>query len=120
MIQSASQPVSAEAASKAVLLPGELALNPPEALRKWLDAYQGSRLVVPNAAEGWIWAGGIRPLPAAASQAAQAVRSLAEGQAVRQQAGISGWMVFVYIIAGFFGLEIVGLLIAGAISLAGG
>jgi Domain of unknown function (DUF5671) len=129
IIQPAGQPVpqafestagSSETAAKAILVPGELALNPPEALRKWLDRYNGSRLVIPQTAQGWIWAGGIRPLPAAATQAAQAVRLLAEGQEVRQQAGPSGWMVLVYILAGLFGLEILGLLISLGVSLIGG
>ena len=109
-----------ETAPKAILVPGDLALNPPEWLREWLDKYTGSRLVIPQAAQGWLWTGGIRPLPAAANQAAQTVRLLAEGQEVRQQAGASGWMIAVYIVAGFFGLEILGLLISLGISLMGG
>ncbi len=125
VIQSASQPVArasnntagtGDAAPKAVLIPGSLAVEPPESLRNWLAQYTGSRLVVPQAAPGWLWTGGIRPLPAAAAQAAQAVRQLAEGQEVRQQAGTSGWMIFVYIIAGLFGLEILGLLLSLGIS----
>jgi hypothetical protein len=117
VIQSASRPVAKAAAPKAVLLPADLAVDPPESLRKWLGKYDGSRLIVPRAAQGWLWTGGIRPLPAAATQAAQAVRQLAEGQEVRQQAGTSGWMIAVYIIAGLFGLEILGLLISLGFSL---
>ena len=117
VIQSASRPVAKAAAPKAVLLPAALAVDPPESLRKWLGKYDGSRLIVPRAAQGWLWTGGIRPLPAAATQAAQAVRQLAEGQEVRQQAGTSGWMIAIYIIAGLFGLEILGLLISLGFSL---
>lgn len=76
-------------------------------------------MVVPHAAQGWLWTACIIPLPSSATQAAQAVRQLAEGQAVRQQADTSGWMVAVYIIAGLFGLEILGLLISLGISLIG-
>jgi hypothetical protein len=119
-IQPASQPVAQDAAPKAILLPGDLAVNPPESLQNWLGNYTGNRLIVPQAAQGWLWTGGLRPLPAAASQAAQAVRQLAEGQEVRQQAGTSGWMIAVYIVAGLFGLEILGLLISLGISLMGG
>ena len=68
----------------------------------------------------WLWTGGIRPLPAAATQAAQNLRQLAEGQEVRQQAATSGWMIAVYIVAGLFGLEILGLLVGLGISLMGG
>jgi hypothetical protein len=117
VMQSASQPVAREAAPKAVLVPGNLAVNPPAPLRKWLDSYTGSKLIIPHAAQGWLWTGGLRPLPAAAIQAAQTVRQLAEGQEVRQQAGTSGWMVVVYIVAGLFGLEILGLFISLGISL---
>jgi uncharacterized membrane protein len=108
-----------DAAPKAVLIPGGLAVAPPEPLREWLDQYSGSKLIVPQAAQGWLWTGGIHPLPAAANQAAQTIRQLAEGQEARQQAGTSGWMIFVYIIAGLFGLEILGLLISLGFSLAG-
>jgi hypothetical protein len=120
MVQPAGQPVAQESTPKAVLLPADLAMDPPESLRKWLGQYAGGRLVVPRAASGWLWSGGVRPLPAAATQVAQVVRQLAEGEEVRQQAGTSGWMIAVYIIAGFFGLEILGLLISLGISLMGG
>jgi len=88
-----SQPVAKDTAPKAVILPSDLAVDPPESLRKWLAQYHGIRLVVPCAAEGrgsdsaetWVYTGGVRPLPAAAGQAAQSVRQLAEGQEIRQQ-----------------------------------
>ncbi len=116
VIQTASQPVPQDATPKAVLIPGDLAIDPPELLRKWLDQYYGDKLIIPQAAKGWLWAGGIRPLQVAASQAAQAVRQLAEGQEVRQQAGTSAWMIVLYIFAGLFGLEVLSLLIALGIS----
>jgi len=119
-IQPASQPVAPEAAPKAVLVPSDLAVEPPESLRDWLGKYEGNRLIVPQAAKGWVWTGGIRPLPAAATQAAQTLRQLAEGQELRQQAVTPGWMIAVYIVAGLFGLEILGVLIGLGISLMGG
>ena len=119
VLQLVNQPVAQGAAPKAVLVPGDLAVDPPELLRNWLEEYKGSRLVVPQAAKGWLWTAGICPLPEAAIQAAQAIRQLAEGQAVRQQAGTSGWMIAIYIIAGLFGLEILGLLVSLGISLIG-
>jgi hypothetical protein len=120
VVQYASQPVKDETVPKAILVPGDLALNPPKALQKWLGKYTGSRLVVPHPAQGWLWAGGIRSLPSVATEAAQTVRQLAEGQEVRQRTGASGWMIVVYIVAGLFGLEILGLLISLGISLIGG
>ncbi|HTX92862.1 MAG TPA: DUF5671 domain-containing protein [Anaerolineales bacterium] len=116
-VLAASQPLPAGLAPRAVILPADLAMDPPEALRKWLGKYTGSRLVVPRLAPGIFWAGGFRPLPAAASQAAQTVRQLAEGQEIRQQNGPSAWMIVVYIIAGLFGLELLFGLIALAMSL---
>jgi len=119
MLQPAGQPVAPEAAPNAVLLPADLAVDPPESLRIWLSQYAGSRLVVPTSASGWLWTGGLSPLPAAATQAARAVRQLAEGEPVSQKAGTSGWMIAVYIVAGLFGLEVLGLLISLGISLLG-
>jgi hypothetical protein len=119
VIQSSNQPVAQGAAPKAVLMHSDLAVNPPGWLQEWLEKYNGEKLIVPQPVPGWLWTGGIRQLPAAATQAAQAVRQLAEGQEVRQQTGASGWMVVVYIIAGLFGLEILGLLISLGISFIG-
>jgi hypothetical protein len=116
-LQPADQTVAQGVTPKAVLIPGDLAVNPPESLRNWLKEYKGSRLVIPQVTQGWLWTAGVRPLPAAANQAAQAVRQLAEGGAVRQQAGTSGWMIAVYILAGLTGLEVVGLLVSLGISL---
>jgi hypothetical protein len=144
-IQALAQPIPEEALAtvKAVILPGELALNPPESLRLWLRDFNGSRLIVPRArrdtvraantggtpvrdgneyvpsgGEEWVWMGGTeRPLPVTAGQVAQAVRHLAEGQEVRQPGGTSGWMIFVYILAALFGMEILMALISLAVSL---
>ncbi|MFH1909079.1 MAG: DUF5671 domain-containing protein [Chloroflexota bacterium] len=107
--QSISQPIAEEALAtvKAVILPADLALDPPEALRLWLRDFNGSRLIVPRAAHGWVWVGGA---PADVNQAALALRQLAEGQEVRQRPPASGWMVAVYIIAALFGLQILFML----------
>jgi hypothetical protein len=120
VIQPISQPVATEAAPQTIILPSDLALDPPESLRKWLGKYNGRKLIIPRSTQGLVWAGGTRPFPVVAAQAAQAVRQLAEGQEIRQQTGTSGWMVAVYIIAGLFGLELLGGLVGLAISLLGG
>jgi len=118
VLQPALQPVPPEVAPKAVILPAGLALDPPDPLWKWLAGYAGNRLIVPVATPpGWLWTGGVRPLPAAANQAAQTLRQLAEGQEARQSAATSGWMIAVYIIAGLFGLQVLGLLVALGFSL---
>ncbi len=51
------------------------------------------------------------------NQAALALRQLAEGQEVRQKTAPSGWMIFLYVLAGLFGLEVVGVLVSLVYSL---
>ena len=92
----------------------DLALDPPESLRTWLVKFNGSRLVVPRAAAGWVWVGSAQ---ADLNQAALALRQLAEGQEVRQKTFVSGSMIFLYVIAGLFGLEVLGLLVSLGASL---
>jgi len=113
-LQLVSQPVSKETTPLAVILTAGLALDPPETVRKWLGKFNGSRLVVPSAVEGWVWVGSAL---ADLNQAALALRQLAEGQKIHQKAAVSGWMIFLYVIAGLFGLEVVGLLISLSASL---
>ena len=113
-VQLVSQAVAKGTTPQAVILPGDLALDPPEALRKWLIKFTGSRLVVPRAAAGWVWIGGAQ---ADLNQAALALRQLAEGQEVRQKASTSGWTIFLYVLAGLFGLEALGLLVSLVASL---
>ena len=125
VLQTLDRPVAKDASPKAVILPFELAADPPDSLRKWLAKYKGTRLAIPNLTEAWqldgfdtwICTGGARPLPEAAGQAAQIVRQLAEGQEIRQRGGASGWMIFVYIGAGLFGMEILMALISLSASL---
>jgi hypothetical protein len=108
-VHSASQALHAEnlAGLKAVLLPADLALDPPEAWRDWLHGFKGARLVIPRASAGWIWVGAGR---AEASQAAGLLRKLAEGQEMRQRTPSPGWMTVLYIIAGLFGVQVLFML----------
>jgi hypothetical protein len=106
-LHQANQPVEKGIIPNAIILSADLALSPPEALRKWLGEFPGSRLVVPCQAAGWVWVGGSQ---ADLNQAALVLRQLAEGQQVRQKTPVSGWMVFLYIMAGLSGLEVLGLL----------
>jgi Domain of unknown function (DUF5671) len=113
MIHPLDQPVPADASVRAVLLPADVALDPPESLRSWLAQFQGSRLAVPRSAEGrWTLTG----MPASDfNHAALALRQLAEGHEIRPRMGASGWMIVIYIAAALFGLE----LLLALISLAG-
>jgi hypothetical protein len=117
-LQPAGKPLAKGPAPRAVVLPSDLALDPPEPLRKWLDRFDGSRLVVPRPAGRWIVSG--VSVQNAAAQAAQIVRQLAEGQEIRQKGPSTAWMVVLYIAASFFGLELLLILIALLAQLLGG
>ncbi|GAB4501995.1 MAG: DUF5671 domain-containing protein [Anaerolineales bacterium] len=93
------------AASGAVLLPADLALNPPPALRTWLEAYPGFRVIVPPLSGKWLWVGD--SAVKAEERAAQIIRQLAEGETPRPAAaGTSAWTVVAYIFAALFGLQL--------------
>jgi len=113
-LQLVNQPVSKDTTPKSIVLQADLALDPPENLRKWLVNFNGSRLVVPRTLEGWVWVGSAQ---ADLNQASLALRQLAEGQEVRQKVSVSGWMIFTYVMAGLFGLEALGLLVSMGASL---
>lgn len=92
----------------AVILPGSLAVNPPEPLGRWLRGFNGSRLIVPDEAYS-SRAGGT---PAVvwtqdAGQAAQSARALAEGQEIRPPSPrrTSALTVIAYIFAALFALQ---------------
>lgn len=105
-------------AARVVILPAELLDRPSEALRLWLQAFPGTRLVVPTPARGWHWVyGSGRPLSLLARQTAQAVRQLAEGEEISPAREASSWMLLVYILAGLFALQLllVALIAAGSL-----
>jgi hypothetical protein len=123
-LQPAGQAPVHDATPAAVVLPADLALNPPDSLRDWLAEYPGRRLVVPLPGRAgklpnhdWLITGRLHPLPAAAAHAAQVIRQLAEGQEIRQEIKTSGWTVVVYIAAAVLGLELLGALLSLGISL---
>lgn len=92
---------------RAVILPGSLAVDAPA----WMRSFRGSRIIVPEEAQGVFWAGGVSRQ--AVTQAVQIVRQLAEGQEVRQSvSGAPGWMVVVYILATLFALQLLFMLLA--------
>jgi hypothetical protein len=98
--------------AQAVVLTTALALNPPEALRLWLESYEGEKIVLASEAPGWILSGQPqRSLNASTQQAAAVLRQLAEGQEVRPASVSSAGMIVLYIVAVFFGLQIVFFLI---------
>lgn len=107
-------------AARAVILPAELVARPSEALRLWLQAFSGPRLVISTPIpSGWHWISGEpRRLKSLARQAAHAIRQLAEGQDVAPPRESSLLMGLVYGMAGLFALQLVLLLLAGGVLLA--
>jgi hypothetical protein len=107
-------------AARLVILPTELLARPTEALRLWLQAFSGQRLVVPTPVQDWHWIlGSGRPLPVLASQAARAVVHLAEGEAIPVPSQSTPWMTIVYLFAALFGLELIWGILALLLSLLG-
>ena len=100
--------------AKAVILPGDLAAHPSEAIRLWLQGFTGTRLVVPTPSKGWLWTyGSGRSLSSLARQTAKNIRHLSEGEEIPKIRDTSAWMVMLYILAGIMGIPIIiGLLSA--------
>jgi hypothetical protein len=93
--------------AKLVVLPANLAIEPPEVLELWLSAHSGRRLILPQAREGWIWLGlAQRPLHEQAEEAAAAIRQAAEGNAPRAGLPASPWAVAGYLLGGLFTLQL--------------
>jgi hypothetical protein len=99
---------------QAVILPASVVFDPPEGLKRWLEGFQGRRIVVPDAedaAEGALLAGN-------AQQASMLARRLADGQQVVPGSVTSnpGWMIVVYVFAAIFALQLLFMLVMLGIS----
>jgi hypothetical protein len=94
-----------------------MAARPSEAIRIWLQGFDGQRLVLPTPLAGWSWVGSSRSAGTLTRKATQIVRQLAEGQEAGQERDTSAFMVLVYILAGLFTLELALLALALIISL---
>lgn len=102
------------AAARAVILSSDVAVNPPENLRKFLAAFEGHVIVLPVEHAHLLWAAGPKPF----DSAALTLRQLSEGQEPLQASiGASPWMIVVYIFAALFGLELLLILLSIGISL---
>ncbi|MEW6239305.1 MAG: DUF5671 domain-containing protein [Chloroflexota bacterium] len=102
------------AAVKAVLLPLGLMVALPDATRKWLGEFGGSKIVVPTEVKDWLWIGSTPRR--SVTRAVLAVRQMAEGQAVRVDGGGSGWTIVAYVFAALFALQLLFVLLMLGIS----
>jgi len=90
-----------------ILLNGDLALDAPE----WIRSFNGRRIVVQTEAKDIVWTDD-------ATQAAQSIQQLAEGQEIRKgRIGRSAWTILVYVFAALFMLQLLFILLAFGISL---
>ena len=95
------------AAAQTVIISGELAANPPEAIRLWLQSFGGTKIVVPTPAEGWLWTFGTgKPISNLVQQTAKMVRHLAEGEELPTAKETSPWMVVLYVVAAIVGVPL--------------
>lgn len=114
-IWDANEKVSSDMKVLASVLPGSLAVNTPETLEGWLRGFKGSKLVVPDEAEGVYWM-------TDATEAAQSLGQLAEGQEVQKvkKTGPGAWAIVMYVFAGLFALQLLLALLVFGISAATG
>jgi len=104
--------------ARVVIVPGELAATPPEAIRLWLQGFSGIRLAVPTPTEDWFWVfGSGRAIPSLARQTAKMVRHLAEGEDIPKLQATSAWMVVLYVFGGLIGIPMAFSLLAMLIEL---
>jgi hypothetical protein len=97
--------------AKAIILPASIALNPPAALRKWLKAFSGEKIVVGGAGSGWVLSA-LTP-----AQAAQSARQAAEGEEVRLARPSPAWEVVKTVAVVLLGIELLFMLFGLGMSL---
>jgi hypothetical protein len=110
VVKSVSEGVETEDV-KAVILPLTLALEPPEALRKWLKDFSGEKIVVGGAGPGWVLSA-LTP-----EQAARSARQVAEGEEVRLARPSAAWSVVQIVAVVIVGIQILFFLFAIGMSL---
>ncbi len=100
----------------AMVLPGSLAVNPPENVSAWIRSFGGSRLIVPDEAAAIFWLNDF-------GQAADSAKALAEGQELRPQSAsraTSVWTYVAYVFAALFACQLLFGLIAFGVSMVTG
>ena len=90
--------------AKAVILPASIASSFHEAIRLWVQNFQGVRFLIPTPVRDWIWVSGNgADLQDLIQQATEKVRKLAEGENIYQTRS-SPWVIIGYIAGGALGL----------------
>ncbi len=99
--------------ARLLVLPAGLALEPPPALRLWMEGYRGKRLLLPTLPSGWTWGASLPgDLRERVRQAVNAILSLAEGEeAPRAGVSVSPWAVAGYVLGGLFAAQMLVVLI---------
>lgn len=110
VVKSASESAETDEA-KAVVLPASLALDPPDMLRKWLKGFSGEKIVVGEAASGWVLSA-LTP-----ERAAQFVRRVAEGEEVRLARPSAAWEIIKTVAVILLGIELLFMLFGLGMSL---
>ena len=100
--------------AKAAILPATLALEPPVELRRWLRTFRGDKIVVSQAASGWV----MNPL--SSEQAALSVRQIAEGGTIRISRPSAVWEIVKVVAVVWLGIQLFIILLVIGISLLAG
>ena len=110
VVKSVSESVGTDTA-KAVIIPGSLALDPPDALRQWLKTFGGEKIIVGEAGSGWVLSA-LTP-----EQAARSARQAAEGEEVRLARPSAAWEVVKTVAVVLLGIELLFMLFGLGMSL---
>ncbi|MBL8098402.1 MAG: hypothetical protein JNK81_04430 [Anaerolineales bacterium] len=115
-VVNANEKISAEIKADAIVLPGSLAVNTPENVEAWIRSFGGNKLIVSDEAAGVFWMNDFE-------QAADVVKSMAEGQEVRPQSSkrmTSVWTYVAYVFAGLFACQLLAMLLLFGVSMVTG
>ena len=101
----------------AVVLPGHLGASPSEALRLWLNDFQGQRVVLPTPAPKWHFVmGSGQDSSRVVQQTVRVLRHLAEGEEIPMPRELSTGRIILYILGGLFALQVVGSILGALLS----
>jgi hypothetical protein len=115
-VVNATERVANDVKVRAVVLPGSLMVNTPENVAAWIRSFNGSKLIVADEAPGVYWMNDFE-------QAAESVRTLAEGQEIRTQSEkktTSAWTYVAYVFAALFALQLLLVLLLLGVSMVTG